>query len=70
MFILVAKEVHNYEHIYITKHTHTCAYLLTAKTGHVCLPRERGRVPRILPAEKLAEFGTFSGKFHACLVCG
>ena len=28
------------------------------------------RVRRILPAEKLAEFGTFSGKFHACLVCG
>ena len=25
---------------------------------------------RILPAENLAEFGTFSGKFHACLVCG
>ena len=25
---------------------------------------------RIMPAEKLAEFGTFSGKFHACLVCG
>ena len=23
---------------------------------------------RIMPAEKLAEFGTFSGKFHACLV--
>ena len=23
-----------------------------------------------MPAEKLAEFGTFSGKFHACLVCG
>ena len=28
------------------------------------------RVRRILPAVKLAEFGTFSGKFHACLVCG
>ena len=28
------------------------------------------RVRRILPAEKLAEFGTFSGKFYACLVCG
>ena len=25
---------------------------------------------RIMPAEKLAEFGTSSGKFHACLVCG
>ena len=24
----------------------------------------------IMPVEKLAEFGTFSGKFHACLVCG
>ena len=24
---------------------------------------------RIMPAEKFAEFGTFSGKFHACLVC-
>ena len=30
----------------------------------------RGRAWRIMPAEKLAEFGTFSGKFHACLVCG
>ena len=29
-----------------------------------------GRPWRIMPAEKLAEFGTFSGKFHACLVCG
>ena len=29
-----------------------------------------GRHMRIIPAEKLAEFGTFSGKFHACLVCG
>ena len=28
------------------------------------------RVRRILPAEKLAEFGTFSVKFHAYLVCG
>ena len=25
---------------------------------------------RIMSAEKLAEFGNFSGKFHACLVCG
>ena len=25
---------------------------------------------RLMLAEKLAEFGTFSGKFHACLVCG
>ena len=25
---------------------------------------------RIMPADKLAEFGTFSGKFNACLVCG
>ena len=25
------------------------------------------RVWRILSADKLAEFGTFSGKFHACL---
>ena len=30
----------------------------------------RLRHMRIMPAEKLAEFGTFSGKFHACLVCG
>ena len=29
-----------------------------------------GRPWRIMPAEKLAEFGTFSGKCHACLVCG
>ena len=29
-----------------------------------------GRVQRILAAEKLAEFGNFSGMFHACLVCG
>ena len=27
------------------------------------------RHQRIMPAEKLAEFGTFSGTFHACLVC-
>ena len=28
-----------------------------------------GRHMRTMPAEKLAEFCTFSGKFHACLVC-
>ena len=32
--------------------------------------RPGARPLRIMPAEKLAEFGTFSGKFHACLVYG
>ena len=36
----------------------------------VLIIRHATRPWRIMPAEKLAEFGTFSGKFHACLVCG
>ena len=32
--------------------------------------RDRYGIAPGVTAEKLAEFGTFSGKFHACLVCG
>ena len=40
------------------------------RTNQKLFPAVLYRPLRIMAAEKLAEFGSFSGKFHACLVCG
>ena len=48
---------------------HNIQVLSFVSTGG-CTQCADSRHMRIMPAEKLAEFGTFSGTFHACLVCG
>ena len=52
-------------------HTHDCVIVWKTLFALIIAVSPRPlRIIMIMPAEKLAEFGTFSGKFHACLVCG